>query len=42
MDGQAKYDVSGTPTLVVNGEKYDGKMTFDGLSKHIDRLLAGS
>ena len=41
-DGQAKYDVSGTPTLVVNGEKYDGKMTFDGLSKHIDRLLAGS
>ena len=42
MDGQANYDVSGTPTLVVNGEKYDGKMTFDGLSKHIDRLLAGS
>ncbi len=41
-DGQANYDVSGTPTLVVNGEKYDGKMTFDGLSKHIDRLLAGS
>ena len=42
VDGQAEYDVSGTPTLVVNGEKYDGKMTFDALSKHIDRLLAGS
>ena len=42
VDGQAEYDVSGTPTLVVNGETYDGKMTFDALSKHIDRLLAGS
>ena len=42
MDGQAEYDVSGTPTLVVNGAKYDGKMTFDALARHIDRLLAGS
>jgi len=41
-DGQAEYDVSGTPTLVVNGEKYDGQMSFDALTKHIDRLLAGS
>ena len=41
-DGQAEYDVSGTPTLVVNGEIYDGKFTFDALSRHIDRLLAGS
>ena len=42
MDGHAEYDVNGTPTLVVNGETYDGKMTFDALSRHIDRLLAGS
>ncbi len=41
-DGQAEYDVSGTPTLVVNGETYDGQMSFDALSEHIDRLLAGS
>ena len=41
-DGQAEYGVSGTPTLVVNGETYDGQMSFDALSKHIDRLLAGS
>ena len=41
-DAQAEYDVSGTPTLVVNGEKYDGKITLDELTKHIDRLLAGS
>ena len=42
MDGQAEYDVSGTPTLIVNGETYDGQMSFDALSEHIDRLLAGS
>ena len=41
-DAQAEYDVSGTPTLVVNGETYDGQMSFDALSEHIDRLLAGS
>ena len=41
-DGQAEYGVSGTPTLVVNGETYDGQMSFDALSEHIDRLLAGS
>lgn len=41
-DGQAEYDVSGTPTLVVNGEKYDDGMTFDALARHIDRLLQGS
>ena len=41
-DGQAEYGVSGTPTLVVNGEAYDGQMSFDALSEHIDRLLAGS
>ena len=39
MDGHAEYDVTGTPTLVVNGEKYDGGMTFDALARHIDRLL---
>ena len=41
-DGQTEYNVSGTPTLVVNGEKYDGKITLDALAKHIDRLLSGS
>ena len=39
---QAEYNVSGTPTLVVNGVKYDGKMSFEALSRYIDRLLSGS
>ena len=41
-DAQTEYDVSGTPTLVVNGEKYEGKMQFEALAKQIDRLLSGS
>ena len=39
---QAEHDVSGTPTLVVNGDKYEGKMSFEALARHIDRLLSGS
>ena len=41
-DGHDEYDVSGTPTLVVNGEKYGGKMSFEALARHIDRLASGS
>ena len=41
-DGHDEYDVSGTPTLVVNGEKYEGKMSFEALARHIDRLVSGS
>ena len=40
--GQAEYDVSQTPTLIVNGEKYEGKMQFEALARHLDRLLSGS
>ena len=40
--GQAEYDVSGTPTVIVNGEKYEGKMQFEALAGHLDRLLSGS
>ena len=39
---QAEYDVSSTPTVIVNGERYEGKMSFDALAKHIDRLVSGS
>ena len=41
-DGHDEYDVSGTPTLVVNGEKYEGKMSFEALARHVDRLVSGS
>ena len=40
--GQAEYEVSGTPTLIVNGERYEGKMSFEAFARHIDRLVSGS
>ena len=39
---QAEYDVNSTPTLIVNGERYEGKVSFEALAQHIDRLAAGS
>ena len=39
---QAEYDVNSTPTVIVNGERYEGKMDFDSLARHIDRLASGS
>ena len=39
---QAEYDVSSTPTVIVNGEKYEGKMSFEALARQIDRLVSGS
>jgi protein-disulfide isomerase len=42
QSAQAEYEVSSTPTVIVNGEKYEGSMNFDALAAHIDRLISGS
>ncbi len=42
QEAQAEYDVSGTPTLIVDGGKYEGSLRFDALAEHLDRLLPGS
>ena len=39
---QAEYEVDSTPTVIVNGEKYEGRMTFEAFAGHIDRLISGS
>ena len=39
---QAEYEVNSTPTLIVNGEKYEGRMNFEAFAEHIDRLISGS
>ena len=39
---QAEYDVDSTPTVIVNGERYEGKMSFEAFARHIDRLASGS
>ena len=42
QSGHAEYDVNSTPTVIVNGEEFEDKMSFDALAEHIDRLVAGS
>ena len=39
---QAEYDVNSTPTVIVNGERYEGKMSFEAFARHIDRLAESS
>jgi protein-disulfide isomerase len=34
----AEYDVSGTPTLIINGEK-NSNMSYDDLAQKLDALL---
>ena len=41
QSGHLEYDVNSTPTVIVNGEKFEDKMSFDALAEHIDRLVAG-
>ena len=36
----AEYDVSGTPTLVINGQK-ESNMSYDELSEKLDAILNG-
>ena len=39
--GQDEFDVNSTPSVVINGEKYEGPMSSQGLSAYIDDLLDG-
>ncbi len=41
-DARAEYGVNGTPTVIVNGQRYEGKMSFEAFAKHLDRLLSAS
>jgi protein-disulfide isomerase len=42
QDAQAEYDISSTPTLIVNGRKYEDSMSLTAFSQHLDRLLSDS
>ena len=42
LDAQNEYQVSSTPTLVINGEVYPGSRSIDALSQLIDPLLDNS
>ncbi len=39
MNGQNKYGIDATPTIIINEKKYDGDLKYDGLSKEILKLL---
>lgn len=37
--GATTYSISGTPTIIINGKKYEGELTFDALNAKIRKLL---
>ena len=42
-DGATQFDVTGTPTFILNGQKLDSPdaATYEGLSHYIDQAIAG-
>ena len=39
IDGQKKYSINSTPTIVINEKKFEGNPTFENLSKEISKIL---
>ena len=42
IEADREFKIESTPTLIINGEKYDGARTFKKLKKYIDKLLTKS
>ena len=39
INGQKKYSINSTPTILVNEKKFEGNLTFENLSKEITKKL---
>jgi protein-disulfide isomerase len=39
VEGQKKYSINSTPTIIINEKKYEGNATFEDLSKEISKIL---
>ena len=39
IDGQKKYSINATPTIIINEKKYEGSTTFKGIKKKIEKLI---
>ncbi|MFM7980979.1 MAG: thioredoxin domain-containing protein [Candidatus Fonsibacter sp.] len=39
IDGQKKYSINSTPTIIINEKKFEGNATFENLSKEISKKL---
>ena len=39
IDGQKKYSISSTPTIVINEKKFEGSTSFKDIKKRIEKLI---
>ena len=39
IEGVKKYNVDATPTLIINGEKFEKSLTYKNLEKTLEKLL---
>lgn len=39
IDGSKKYDIQSTPTLIINGEKFDKKLNYKNLEKILKKMI---
>ena len=39
IDGSKKYDIKSTPTLIINGEKFDKKLNYKNLEKILKKMI---
>ena len=39
IDGSKKYSIDSTPTLIINGEKFDKKLNFKNLEKILKKMI---
>ncbi len=42
LESQRQYDIQATPTIIINGEKYEGKKTFEAIERTIKKRLPDS
>ena len=39
IDGQQKYSINATPTIIINEKKHEGPATFNNIKKKIEKLI---
>ena len=39
MDGQRKYSINSTPTIIINEKKLEGSTSFENIEKKIEKLI---
>ena len=39
LNSTKKFDIKATPTIYLNGEKYDGDLTYEALKLKLDNLI---